>query len=166
VPKKATKPDKRKVRHKSKYRTEVLAQKILDPDATVREIAARVGCGSSTAAELLRDLKNMPEYRQALVDCFGLIPLAVQVYRDLLLKGDRSVAHDIIFGLGLLSNKSEIEFPGGVSINGIDDIRAALDRLTTAELRRAIQPDGSGGARETPVSGLVDSDQSSPDAQG
>lgn len=128
---KLDKLDKGRKRKCDKKDAQILAVKVANPDATVREIAEQTGIPPSTVHYRLKDIPDTEEYQQAAKKCLGLMVYAAEVYERRLLGEDPQgldlrAAHQLLTGLGLFGSKHTMELSGNVGIDDPSGITALL----------------------------------------
>jgi len=141
---------------KNKNREKVLAAKASNPDATVRELSAQTDVPISTVQYHLASLPEYPEYQKAASMGIRCLEKAAAIIELVLNRGIKkmaagepdpeavSTAITHLKGYRVYSDRHEHEMSGKVGIDGIDSLRNACARLSTAELGRAVSVLASG----------------------
>jgi hypothetical protein len=135
---------------RSRSREKVLAAKAATPDATERQIAEQTGTPSATVHYHLASLPQYPEYQKAASMGIRCLEKAAAIIELVLNRGIKkmaagepdpeavSTAITHMKGYRIYSDRHEHEMSGKVGIDGIDSLRKACARLSTAELGRAV----------------------------
>ena len=134
----------------------VLAAKAANPDATERQIAEQTGTPPATVHYHLASLPEYPEYQKAASMGIRCLEKAAAIVEIVLNRGIKRMANGEtdpeavataithLKGYRIYSDRHEHEMSGKVGIDGIDSLRKACARLSTAELGRAVSVLASG----------------------
>jgi hypothetical protein len=135
---------------RSRSREKVLAAKAANPNATERQIAEQTGTPPATVHYHLASLPQFPEYQKAASMGIRCLEKAAAIIELVLNRGIKkmaagepdpeavSTAITHLKGYRVYSDRHEHEHGGAVEIHGIDDVRKACAKLSTAELGRAV----------------------------
>ncbi len=100
---------------------QILEIKATNPDATLREIAKKIGITASTVCKRLKRIPDQPWIKDFSTKLDELLPLAVENMAERLGSNDavrRDAGSDkILSGLGLLRNKHDHQHSGSLEVN-------------------------------------------------